>query len=223
KKIKKVLTNSELLVRVNPIYEGSKKEIDKVISDGADIVMLPYFKTKEEVELFVNYVNGRAKVCLLCETSESVKNIDFILTVRGIDYIHIGLNDLHLSYSLNFMFELLTNGTVEMLCEKFAAKGIPYGFGGIAQLGQGAIPAENVIAEHYRLGSCMAILSRSFCDSNRLTDRSKIEGVFRDGVNEIRKYEETLLAKDKSFFDNNLNSIKAKVFGIVNTPSFTNT
>src|SRR5690554_1514902 len=43
KKIKKVLTKSDLLVRVNPIYEDSKQEIDKVINDGADIVMLPFF------------------------------------------------------------------------------------------------------------------------------------------------------------------------------------
>ena len=50
---------------------------------------------------------------------------------------------------------------------KFEDKGIPYGFGGIAQLGQGTLPAENIIAEHYRLGSSMAILSRSFCNTKK--------------------------------------------------------
>ncbi|MGY6213113.1 aldolase/citrate lyase family protein [Cytobacillus firmus] len=215
KKIKKVLTNSELLVRVNPIYEGSKKEIDKVIKDGADIVMLPFFKTKEEVELFVNYVNGRAKACLLCETSEAVENIDSILSVRGIDYIHIGLNDLHLSYNMKFMFELLANGTVEMLCKKFEARGILYGFGGIAQLGQGTLHAENIIAEHYRLGSNMAILSRSFCNTFNLSNVYEIEQVFRDGIKEIRKYESGLLSVDRLFFENNRKFIHDKVSRIV--------
>ena len=34
RKIRQVLNKAELLVRVNPIYEGSKDEIDKVIADG---------------------------------------------------------------------------------------------------------------------------------------------------------------------------------------------
>ncbi|RAS79915.1 aldolase/citrate lyase family protein [Priestia endophytica] len=215
KKIKKVLKKSELLVRVNPIYDGSKDEIDKVIKDGANIVMLPFFKTKDEVEAFVNYVNGRAKVCLLCETSEAVGNIDSILTVQGIDYIHIGLNDLHLSYNMKFMFEPLVDGTVEMLCEKFDDKGIHYGFGGIAQLGQGTLPAENIIAEHYRLGSNMAILSRSFCNTKKSTDVGLIKEIFKFGINEIREYENQLMHKEEGFFERNQEFVKNKVMEIV--------
>ncbi|MGD6802088.1 aldolase/citrate lyase family protein [Rossellomorea aquimaris] len=215
KKVKKVLTNSKLLVRINPIHEGSKEEIDKVIKDGADIVMLPFFKTKEEVELFVNYVNDRANVCLLCETSEAVEDIDSILTVQGIDYIHIGLNDLHLSYKMNFMFELLANGTVEMLCKKFESQGIQYGFGGIAQLGQGTLPAEKIIAEHYRLGSNMAILSRSFCDTKINNDYGLIEEIFKYGVNDIRDFESNLIHNNKNFFLENQQFVKDKVMEIV--------
>ncbi|MFP7299083.1 aldolase/citrate lyase family protein [Neobacillus niacini] len=214
KKIKKVLTDSELLVRVNPIYEGSKDEIDSVINDGADIVMLPFFKTREEVELFVNYVNGRARVCLLCETTEAVENIDSILKVQGIDYIHIGLNDLHLGYNMRFMFELLENGTVDMLCNKFEARGILYGFGGIAQLGQGALPAENIITEHYRLNSNMVILSRSFCNTKISTDIRIIEEIFKLGVNEIRNFEAKIMGKEKTFFEENKRVVKNKVVEI---------
>jgi hypothetical protein len=61
------------------------------------------------------------------------------LESSGFDEIHIGLNDLHLSYGMTFMFELLTNGTVEMLCNKFKESGIPYGFGGIAKIGEGIL------------------------------------------------------------------------------------
>lgn len=91
KKIKSVLKKSKLLVRVNPIFEGSKDEIDSVIEYGADIVMLPFFKTKEEVNKFIGHVNGRAKAMLLVETPEAVRNIDSILGESGIDYIHIDL------------------------------------------------------------------------------------------------------------------------------------
>jgi 2-keto-3-deoxy-L-rhamnonate aldolase RhmA len=214
KKIKSVLTKAELLVRVNPIFDGSKKEIDKVINDGADIVMLPFFKIKNEVKTFIDYVDGRAKTCLLCETAEAVENIDEILELKGIDLIHIGLNDLHLAYKMDFMFELLVDGTVEMLCDKFKAKGIPYGFGGIAQLGQGDLPAEYVIAEHYRLGSSMAILSRSFCNVNKIDNIKKVEDVFARGVNEIRNYEHKLELKDISFFEHNRVNVRNKVMEI---------
>lgn len=215
KKIKDVLTKSQLLVRVNPIYEGSKEEIDQVINDGADIIMLPFFKTKEEVEMFIKYVNGRANTCLLLETPEAVENIDSILNVEGINFVHIGLNDLHLGYGMKFMFELLADGTVEMLCNKIKDKGIPYGFGGIARLGQGTLPAENIIAEHYRFGSSMAILSRSFYNSNKKEDISNVKDFFRTEVNNIRSYEKKLLDESIDYFQSNREFIIAKVNEIV--------
>ena len=38
--------------------------------------MLPYFKTCQEVQTFVDYVGGRCKTCLLLETPEAVEIID---------------------------------------------------------------------------------------------------------------------------------------------------
>lgn len=203
KTIKDVLSTSELLVRVNPIFEGSKTEIDRVIYDGADIVMLPFFKSKEEVASFVDYVEGRVKTMLLLETPQAAESIDDILSVNGIDYIHIGLNDLHLGYGMKFMFELLADGTVEKLCNKIKDNGNSYGFGGIAQLGQGDLPAEYIVAEHHRLGSSMAILSRSFCNVDKIKSLEEAQEVFDRGVSEIREYERKLREKSKDFFEKN--------------------
>ncbi|HDR6269341.1 aldolase/citrate lyase family protein [Bacillus cereus] len=214
-KIKKVLKKSKLLVRVNPIYDGSEDEINRVIQDGADIVMLPFFKTKEEVETFVKFIDDRAEVCLLCETAEAVENMDDILKVQGVNYVHIGLNDLHLSYNKKFMFELLVDGTVEALCNKFKAKEILYGFGGIAQLGQGALPAENIIAEHFRLGSNMAILSRSFCNTSKISGIGEITEIFKSGIKKIREYEDTLSKEEQQFFDENQKTVHSKVNELV--------
>ena len=189
--IKPLLSKAQLLVRINSWYQGSKKEIDDVIAAGADIIMLPYWKTVEEVDRFLEAVNGRCKTTLLLETKEAVECIDEVLK-RKFDEIHIGLNDLSLSYGLTFMFELLPNGTVEKLCNKFKQKGIPYGFGGIAKLGSGLLPAEKVIMEHYRLGSTRAILSRSFCDCSKITDIDEIEKVFAANMEKLRDYEFTM-------------------------------
>lgn len=214
RRIKTVLTKSKLLVRVNPIHDGSEAEINKVIHYGADIVMLPFFKDEFEVETFIRYVDKKAKICLLVETPEAVENIDNILALTGIDYIHIGLNDLHLGYGMSFMFELLADGTVDMLCKKISEKGIPYGFGGVARLGKGDLPAEYVIAEHYRLGSSMAILARSFCNPEQVNSIEEIEILFSKGLQEIREYERQLKNKDDKFFNRNHRVAKEKILAI---------
>ena len=193
--IKKVLTSAKIMVRCNPIhdanenYMSSKEEIDLSIKAGADILMLPYFKTVKEVEKFISLVDGRVKTLPLVETPEAVECIDEILEIDGIDEIFIGLNDLSLGYGMKFMFQPLADGTVEKLCEKFKKKGIPYGFGGIASLGKGLLSSDRVIAEHYRLGSTCAILSRSFCNTNVITDIEKIRHIFNVELKAIRDWE----------------------------------
>ena len=175
KKIKEVLKNAKLLVRVNPIGIGSEEEINKVIEYGADVIMLPMFKTKEEVEKFILLINKRAKVCLLLETSEAFFRINDILLVEGIDYIHIGLNDLHLSLGLDFMFECLAGDLMEYVVNKIARKGIEFGIGGIARIGEGELPSEVILKEHVRLGSKMAILSRTFRDGSKELEKEIIK------------------------------------------------
>lgn len=194
--MKKTVAHSKILVRCNPIhmatneYSDSKDEIDAIVASGGDIIMLPYFKTEEEVQKFVQFVGGRAKTLLLVETPQAVECFDKIVEIKGIDEIFIGLNDLSLGYGLKFMFELLTNGVVESLCEKCKKKGIPYGFGGIASPGKGLLAMEKIIAEHYRLGSTCAILSRSFCDANFVTDLQELRCIFEQGLNAVRAREQ---------------------------------
>lgn len=211
-KIRRVLTKAGLLVRINPIHEHSLEEIHRVIDSGADIVMLPFFMNRKEVQQFVDAVAGKAKTCLLFETAEAVENIDDILEVEGIDFVHIGLNDLHIAYKMGFMFELLANGTVELLCNKFRKRGIPYGFGGIAQLGHGDVPAEVIISEHYRLGSSAAILSRSFCNTSKIDSLHEIERIFEKGIRDIREFEMRLTRENLHYFNHNLTILKSKVY-----------
>lgn len=213
--IKPLLSTSEVLVRINPWHENSVQEINAVVSAGADIIMLPMWKTVAEVTSFLSAVNGRCKTTLLLETKEAVECLDIVLANGGMDEIHIGLNDLHLSYGMTFMFELLANGIVEMLCKKMKEKGIPYGFGGIARLRTGDLPAENVIMEHYRLGSTRAILSRSFCDVLKLNDIKKIKKVFADNMADLRNYEEKISVSTKDEFEENRKWVVNKVKQIV--------
>lgn len=208
--IKKVISNSKLLVRINSIYEGSVNEINQVLSAGADIIMLPYFKTIDEVKFFIDSVGNGAEKCLLLETPEAVEIIDEILDIDGVDYIHIGLNDLHLGYHRKFMFQLLSDGTVDNIISKIKKKNIIYGFGGIAKLGEGILPAELILHEHYRLNSQLVILSRTFYRFNENDSYDKIDEIFRKGLKSLRDYEKIVKMKENKFFQDShikLNSI----------------
>jgi len=155
--------DAQILVRVDPLYDGTHEEIDAVIGAGADIVMLPMFTSASEVVTFLELVNQRAQTSLLVETPQALVRIDDILEHSSrIDEIHVGLNDLHLGMKLDFMFELLSGGIIEYLAERVRAASVRFGFGGIARLGEGKVPAELILSEHVRLGSEMVILSRSF-------------------------------------------------------------
>lgn len=186
---------SQLLVRVNPMhnatkwYGSSREEIETAISSGADIIMLPMFKTCDEVEKFLNITSGKVKTMLLLETKEAAENIDDLISLGGFDELHIGLNDLHLAYGRQFMFELLADDTVDQLANKLNANNIRFGFGGIARIGYGLLPAEYIIAEHYRLHSQAAILSRSFCNAEQVEDAESLHSMFMEGIQNIRAYE----------------------------------
>lgn len=161
--LRRALPAAEIMARVNPVHDGSAAEIDAVIGAGADFVMLPMFTTAEEVEVFLDLVDGRAGTTLLLETPQALARVDEVLAHRArLDEVHVGLNDLHLGLGLDFMFEVLSGGLVDYLAAKVRAAGVRFGIGGIARVGEGAVPAELVIGEHVRLGSEMAILSRTF-------------------------------------------------------------
>lgn len=201
--LRPMLTDSALQVRVNPLDGDSEREINEVIEAGADYVMLPMFKTRDDVERFISLVGGRAKTVLLLETAEAAENLESYVDVEGIDEIHIGLNDLHLSYKKDFMFELLTDGTVHRIAKILRENNIKFGFGGIARIGYGMLPAEMILTEHYATGSQMAILSRSFCNANLADDPESIREDFIVGVRKIREKESEIESYSENDFAEN--------------------
>ena len=215
--VRKVLDKSELLVRTNPIHAYSKEEVEKAISYGADILMLPMVIDHHDVEQFVQMVNGRAKVCIMIETAASMARLDKILAVPGVDEIFIGLNDLHISMGLTFMFELLRDGLVEYIAEKCNRAGIPFGFGGIARIGEGDLPSDNILGEHVRLGSQSVILSRTFkgvvgVDKNAHIINLKDEVLkVRNRLEEINNWGEDDYANNKLIIRNAVDTVISKI------------
>ncbi len=161
-RIRAVLKHSPLMVRVNPLHEGTGAEVDAVLAEGADSLMLPMFTTPGELLAFSQVVAGRAPIVPLLETAQALACVADWAGTPGLQEIYVGLNDLHISMGCRFMFEPLAQGSVERVAGAAREHGLRFGFGGIARLDEGLLSGRDVLAEHLRLGSQAVILSRTF-------------------------------------------------------------
>jgi hypothetical protein len=192
KAVRAVIPGRELLVRVNPIHADSAAEIEAVVSAGADIIMLPMFQNMAEVRLATAAIRGRCKFMPLVETPAAVELVSELAREPGVDEIYVGLNDLHLALGLDFMFELVSDGTVERIALQCRAAKMPFGFGGIARVDEGMLPGELVLAEHHRLGSSAVILSRTFHRRATNLDEMHANLDFGHEIRRLRECEDRL-------------------------------
>ncbi len=161
-RIRAVLRRSPLMVRVNPLHEGTADEVDAVLARGADSLMLPMFEGREQLAAFSRIVAGRAPIVPLMETAAALESVSEWAATPGLQEIYVGLNDLHVSLGCRFMFEPLADGSVDRVAREAERRGLRFGFGGIARIDEGLLPGRDVLAEHLRLGSEAVILSRTF-------------------------------------------------------------
>jgi hypothetical protein len=161
-RVKDASRNSPLMVRVNPLHDSTPGEVEAVLAQGADQLMLPMFTAAAQLEEFSKFVAGRVPIVALLETGAALACLDEWIATPGLAEVYVGLNDLHLSLGLRFMFEPLALGLVDRVAVATASGGLRFGFGGIARMDEGQLPGRDVLAEHLRLGSGSVILSRTF-------------------------------------------------------------
>ena len=212
--MRSALRNAELLVRINPIHAGTQDEINEVIARGADFIMLPMFSSANELRQVIHMIARRAQFIPLIETVSAMQDIKAITETDGIDEIYIGLNDLHLALKMPFMFEPLANGMLEKMVKQIQTKSIPFGFGGIARVGEGLLPAEDVLTEHCRLGSSRVILSRTFHRNAKTVDELDTIIDFAAEVNKLRKTEQLLQQRKPSEVANDYKKLKDRIMSI---------
>lgn len=214
-RIKRVLKKSRLMVRLNPLHAASSTEIASVIEAGADTLMLPMFEEALALRKFCALVAGRLPVVALLETRGALETLDEWIATPGLEEVYVGLNDLHVSLGLKFMFEPLALGHVERVAVAARQHGLRFGFGGIARLTEGKLPGRAVLAEHVRLGSHSVILSRTFHRSDSGTS-------LEDEVHALRRAEFELEQRDEQQALAESLSIKAAIAQIVDSLIDTN-
>lgn len=160
-RIREAVPEGHVLVRINPLHDGTKAELDDVLARGADSIMLPMFHSHDDLARFLDLLAGRAEAVPLVETAAALAAVPQICDSLPLTRLHIGLNDLHLDMKLDFMFQPLANGALEEAAEALRNHDIRLGIGGIARAGEGIVSPEHLLGEHVRLGSDAAILSRT--------------------------------------------------------------
>ncbi len=191
-RVKSLLKRSRLMVRVNPLHADSQAEVEAVLAQGltqgsgpdADMLMLPMFSNAQTLRDFSDMVAGRCPIVALLETAGALNSMEEWIDTPGLYEVFVGLNDLHISLGMRFMFEPLAIGLVDQVAAVAARQGLRFGFGGMARLNEGLLPGRDVLAEHLRLGSKAVILSRTFAFARRDTDASFEEEVLALRVTE---------------------------------------
>lgn len=214
-RIRQAVPAAHLIVRVNPLNENSKQEIDDVLARGADSIMFPMFRTIEELARFYDFVDGRAAVLPLFETSDAVAAIPQMLEKLPIEKLHIGLNDLHLDLGREFIFQPLTEGYLEEPAAALRQFGTPFGIGGLARSREGIVSPEYLLGEHVRLGSTSAILSRTFHRSATTVSQLANEMDFAAEVSKLRSIYAALQGSDQEALERNRIATAERVQDVV--------
>lgn len=152
-----------IVVRLEPVaMPGWRTHVDAVLEAGPDAVMLPMVRSTSDAASLVDAVADTAELIVMIETAAALDDVDDIMAAAPGATFFVGLNDLHIELGHHFMFEPLARGHVDAVGEAANRAGVRFGFGGLARPGRGLVDAADVVREHVRLGSTLAILARSF-------------------------------------------------------------
>ena len=192
-KMRLVLNQKKLGVRINPIHENSLKEIDEVIKRGADVLMLPMFKTVAEVDLLLKYVGNRCEVDLLFETKEALNSINKF-PISCTRKIHIGINDLSLQLNLPHLFYCFFDNNLEKGVNYLQSINKEFGIGGVGAINSKPINPELILNANNFFKSTRLILSRSFLKEINKNNQAQADISAKNNVEMINNLNNKVLS-----------------------------
>jgi hypothetical protein len=155
----------EIICRINCINSYTNIEVEKTIDSGADYLMVPMIRDELDVKTILKLTKDKIKFIPLLETSSSLIRLKEIVEIDGISELYFGLNDLSIDMKLKFLHEI-TASKLMRFCSNIIDSKFKWGFGGIARINNGSVPAETILSEHFLCGSTRIILGRAFHDNS---------------------------------------------------------
>ena len=162
------MRRSKLFARTNPLNSTSKEEIERLLELGVKVLMLPMFRSRNELADFVGLIDERAEIIPLVETLDAAESIEDIVKLDGIHEIHVGINDLSLNLGMRSRFMVFTTTLMGQIAKCTQTPGLRFGFGSIGQALDTSmpVPSDLIYAQYARLGGSAVIISQSFAASS---------------------------------------------------------
>lgn len=152
-------TCSRILCRINAVGDSTASEVEVAVAAGADELLLPMVRRREDVERVLDFARGRVGVGILIETVEAVEGA-YELGELPISRVFVGLNDLAIERGTPSIFSALVDGTVDGVRAAFS---VPVGVAGLTVPEAGdPLPCRLLIGELARLRCEYTFLRRSF-------------------------------------------------------------
>ena len=195
---------AQIICRVNPYHQKIFSEIEKIITMGADSIMLPMISSLDYYKEMVDFIDSRVNIIPLIETPYSFFKLDDILKYKKLEQIHFGLNDLSISLGMKNLFEILFSKPFSMTVKEVSKEVDLLGIGGVGTPMEKQIVDPILIFKKMRsLGANSVILSRSFFKNGYNKDiHSKSLLQLEQDVDNFSTYEEESLFNQIKSFSN---------------------
>lgn len=105
-----------LICRINGPKYWTLDEINGVIESGANEILAPMIKNKEEVDWPLEQIDGRVELGLMIETVEAIDMLPEINELP-VKRVYVGLNDLAIQEKRQNIFSPLADGRVAKIRE----------------------------------------------------------------------------------------------------------
>ena len=206
-KIKNVISNTVLGVRINPLNKNSISEINSCIDRGADVLMLPMFKNLEEVEEFIRIIDNRCLIDLLVETPEALSFVNK-LPFKKIRFIHFGINDLSIAFNYKILFKMYFEQKLKNATNFLKENKIPFGIGGIGSYNAKPFSPHLIFSAAISHGAKRIILSRSFLSN---INKNRISESFKENLSLLNSIYRELKLLDDISINKNLSIFKGEI------------
>ena len=112
-------SNSKIIVRVNPINEGGREEIEFLNQVKPDVIRVAKIRDKDDVKEVLEILHPDIGLHLSIETKEALKNLTELNVDARVECVSLGVMDMLNSMELPHRVLEFDNPTLEYLLSRF--------------------------------------------------------------------------------------------------------
>lgn len=110
---------SKIIVRVNPLDEGGREDIEFINRVKPDAIRIAKIRTKEDAEKACEFIDNDIEIHFSLETKEAFNSITSLRTDNRITTFSLGIFDLLADLGISHSALVYNNPTIEYILSKF--------------------------------------------------------------------------------------------------------